>query len=76
MSYVIGAARYCSNPSFWRFLASETDTPVNDKEAAANQLRILCGIKSRSELSSNQFARTAYAGLITRFNEFLRRERQ
>ncbi|MBC3253544.1 hypothetical protein H8I91_25090 [Serratia fonticola] len=76
MSYVFGAVRYCENKSFWRFLASETNNPVTDKETAAVQLRMLCGIKSRSELNTNQFARAAYIGLITRFNDFLRRERQ
>ncbi|MNG72809.1 hypothetical protein D3C81_1568320 [compost metagenome] len=76
MSYVMGAVRHCSNPAFWRFLESETNQVVGDKYAAAQQLRILCGIQSRNELESNPYARTAYTGLITRFNDFLRRERQ
>lgn len=75
MSYVRGAAQFCANKAFWRFLESDSDHQVTNKDEAAVQLRLQCGIKSRRELETNKYAQAAYTALITRFNDFLRRER-
>ena len=75
MSYVRGAAQFCANKSFWRFLEHETGRAVSTKDDAAVQLRMECGIKSRSELDTNKPAASAYEALITRFNAFLLKER-
>lgn len=74
--YVVGAARWCQNPLFCKFLAKKLRFPVVDKETAADGLRQLCGISSRAELATNQRARAAYKSLIDEFNTFTREARR
>lgn len=71
-AYVSGSARHCQNKKFWNFLSSKTGSPVCDSTAAAESLRLICGIKSRRELGTNQRARTHYVSLIKDFNNFLK----
>lgn len=70
MSYVRGAAMYCQNPLFWRFLAKKTGKPITNSNDASVHLRELCGIISRKELAKNYAARSMYVQLINEFSRF------
>lgn len=50
----------CAEPRFWTFLWEEQGLMTTDAEEAAENVRGMCGIKSRSELSTNHKARALW----------------
>jgi hypothetical protein len=66
------AALICNNERFWRFLRSERGYKnVHDEQAAADALRLLCGIESRRELETNKVAASAFNHVVDAFNHFI-----
>ncbi len=50
MSAVEQSGILCKEPSFWKFLEERYDVAIEDIPAAADQVRELCGVKSRREI--------------------------
>lgn len=46
------AGMWCGSPDFWVFLASRFDKQCGDAQAAAEIVRMACGVTSRAELDS------------------------
>jgi len=61
----------CAEPRFWQYLCEEQgfDQPTN-KDEAANAVRLMCHIKSRSELSTNHKARVLWNQLDAAYREW------
>ncbi len=65
------AALLCNREAFWRFLdGAGTHSPKNETDAAA-AVREICGIKSRSEFSSNVAAACIFERLERSFSNWL-----
>jgi hypothetical protein len=60
----------CAEPRFWQFLYEEQGLAVADAAMAAAAVRQMCGIKSRSELSTNHKARVLWNQLDTAYREW------
>lgn len=60
----------CAEPRFWTFLWEEQGLMTTDSEEAAENVRGMCGIKSRSELSTNHKARTLWHQLDSAYREW------
>ena len=60
----------CAEPRFWTFLLDEQGIEVNNKDDAASAVRTMCGIKSRSELSTNHKARVLWNQLDAAYREW------
>ncbi len=71
LGYKMGAAMLCQNPLFRDFLTKTTGRPVDDAEAAAKEVRLVCDVLSRRELDTNPEAGEKYRALVARFNEWL-----
>lgn len=70
MDLTKGAAIFCHKPRFLRFLAVKSDRDVLDSAAAAEVVRLLCGVKSRRELNTNPDAAKKWFGLVCEFNQW------
>jgi hypothetical protein len=60
----------CAEPRFWKFLEDEQGCCVGSSEGAANIVRQMCSIKSRSELSTNHKARVLWNQLDAAYREW------
>ncbi len=62
----------CADPVFWRFLRQEQlgTGPVADENAAAAEVRRLCGVKSRAELTTDPKAHARWQALLRTFVDF------
>jgi hypothetical protein len=60
----------CAEPRFWNFLWEEQGISVADKDEAADAVRKMCSISSRSELSTNHKARVLWNQLDTAYREW------
>jgi hypothetical protein len=60
----------CADPRFWQFLWEEQGLTVADKDDAADAVRDMCGIESRSELSTNHKARVLWHQLDEAYREW------
>lgn len=70
-SYARGAGMLCRNPLLREYFTETTGRQVADAEAAAKELRLVCGVESRRELDSNLEAGRRYLDLVERFNDWL-----
>ena len=61
------AALRCNDPNFQKFLVSD-----GDAEKAANRVRLICHVKSRSELATNADARAKWIELDDAFYRWQR----
>lgn len=67
------AALLCNREAFWRFLCErEGHNFIPDESAAADTLRSICGVSSRSELSTNGRAAGIFQTLSHEFEDWLR----
>jgi hypothetical protein len=57
----------CEEPSFVSFLKEERSDDWHESQDAAECVRLICGITSRSELGTNQKARVIWAQLNSQF---------
>lgn len=57
----------CAEPVFWKFLEEQDGCECSNPEEAANIVRFLCGVKSRSELGTNHKARVIWKQLDDQF---------
>jgi hypothetical protein len=57
----------CNDPVFWKFLEEQDGCPASNPDEAANIVRFLCGIESRSELGTNHKARVIWRQLDDQF---------
>lgn len=57
----------CSEPTFWAFLREEHDKKCDSDSDAATVVRKLCGVNTRSALSTNHAARVIWHQLDTQF---------
>ena len=67
---VAAAGRLCRNPRFWDYLSSLTAmgyAPINTEENAAEALKFVLDISSRSDLKSDHTARMRWDKLVTEF---------
>lgn len=64
------AGLLCRDPQFWKYLVEHTEILDNDEDQATEWLRNELGIKSRSELKTNQDARAKLETIHTGFNQW------
>jgi hypothetical protein len=64
------AAIRCAEPRFREYLATEHGKGVNTKEEAADAIRRMCGIASRTELSTNHKARALWHSIDSGYREW------
>jgi hypothetical protein len=57
----------CADPVFWKFLSEEYRGAPSCAAEAADSVRNICSVKSRSELSSNHLARVLWHQLDEHF---------
>lgn len=57
----------CEEPSFEAFLKEERPDDWHESQDAAECVRLICGVASRSELSTNQKARVIWTQLNSQF---------
>ncbi len=67
LSQIAGAK--CNDPNFRVWLAAEFHEPFLDAEAAAVFIRETCGISSRSELDTNNFAADLFRTLLEDYDK-------
>ncbi len=60
----------CADEQFQRYLRAEHGKPVLTPEDAAEEIRKMCNIKSRSELSSNHKARALWHSIDSAYREW------
>lgn len=65
----------CADPMFWTFLWEEQGLMTTDSEEAAENVRKMCCIKSRSELGTNHKARVLWKQLDDQFQAWQLMER-
>jgi hypothetical protein len=65
----------CAEPTFRAFLSENYGCSANTEESAAIMVRDICGVESRSELSTNQYARVIWHQLDKGFQAWLMKER-
>lgn len=70
-SYARGAGMLCRNPLLREYFTETTGRQVGDAEAAAQELRLACGVESRRELDQDIEAGRRYLALVERFNDWL-----
>ena len=63
----------CKTPKFGEFINHrfKSEININDGEAIASALRSVCGIASRSDLSTNEIARKSFLDLHTEYRKWL-----
>lgn len=77
------AAIRCGEKAFWKFLESvsnkycsnfppEARVSISSQDGAAGCVRIICGVQSRSELSTNETARKKWEALDSEYQAWLR----
>lgn len=66
------AAILCRAPRFWAFLRETYKRPVGSEEEAADIVRRICGIDSRSEIKPGSPAALKWVDLRARYHAFLR----
>lgn len=64
------AGLLCRNEQFWKYLVEHNEILEEDEDQATEWLRIELGIKSRSELKTNQEARAKLDTIHTGFNQW------
>lgn len=64
------AGLLCRNEQFWKYLVEHNEILEEDEDQATEWLRIELGIKSRSELKTNQEARVKLDTIHTGFNQW------
>lgn len=60
----------CNEPRFWQFLQEEQGLNAYTSLGAAEAVRHMCGVKSRSELSTNHKARVLWHQLDEAYREW------
>ena len=60
----------CNDPRFWQYLWEEQGLQTTDKAEAEENVRRMCGVKSRSEFSTNHKARMFWHQLDEAFREW------
>ena len=65
------AAMRCDDPRFWTFLTEYGPDPVEDSVAAAEVIRMLCDVQSRSEFDTNPKAAEKWRNLKASFDAWL-----
>lgn len=64
----------CGEQAFRDFLAGVADEPVPDADAAAEVVRLICGVSSRAEIDHDDRARLQFERVIrVPFGDYLRR---
>jgi hypothetical protein len=63
----------CGEKAFWKFLDDTPQVPngVINADGAADELRSLCGIRSRAELDHNPEAAAKFNNLMAEYNAWL-----
>lgn len=64
------AGLLCRNEEFWKYLVEHNEILEEDEDQATEWLRIELGIKSRSELKTNQDARARLETIHAGFNQW------
>ena len=64
------AAIRCAEPHFREYLSIEHGKNTNTKEEAAETIRQMCGIASRTELSTNHKARALWHSIDSGYREW------
>ncbi len=69
---MVSAHTLTKQPEFWAFLAHDIDPiePINSETSAAEALRVMLDIESRSELKDDEHAREMFDGLIAEFEQW------
>jgi hypothetical protein len=62
----------CEEPAFLTFLADERPDDLREVEDAADCVRMICGVVSRSELNTNQKARVIWHQLNDQYEAWLK----
>lgn len=57
----------CADPVFWKFLEEQDGCETSNADEAANVVRFLCQVKSRSELSTDHRKRVLWHQLDSQF---------
>jgi len=65
----------CNEPTFIAFLQEQKFCDWHETNNAADCVRLICGVQSRSELSTNQKARMIWHGLDNQFEAWKIAER-
>ena len=66
------AALLCGREAFWRYLCEhEGERVVLDEPSAASMVRAMCGVSTRSELSTNMKAALHFESIEKSFNAWL-----
>lgn len=74
-SYAQRVALLCKEPRFWRFLSDEHGSvvgPVKSEADAAEAMRIICGVKSRSEIVEGTGAAATAKLIVGDYDVWLR----
>jgi hypothetical protein len=66
------AAFHCNKPLFRQFLSEKAGRPIQGPDAAADEVRTRCGIKSRKELDTNSIAARHWRNLKADFEVWMR----
>jgi hypothetical protein len=66
------AAFHCNKPLFRQFLAEKIGKPVHGADEAADVVREQCGVRSRTELDSNEVAARHFRNLKADFDLWMR----
>lgn len=63
----------CNEKAFWKFLAEyeEGGPPIESTEDAANYVRLICGVKSRAQLTTESRARILWNDLDRKYTAWL-----
>ncbi len=62
----------CDQPAFQAFLREEYRTKIDNEKDAATEVRKICGVNSRSTLSTNHAARMIWHALDSKFQAWQR----
>lgn len=70
-NYTKAAAMFGQNPTFRAFLAARSGRYVDTVEEAAKEIRLACGVMSRTALNTDQDARQRWESLVGEFNRYM-----
>lgn len=60
----------CNEPRFWQFLCDKQGLQTDSKDDAEENVRRMCGVKSRSEFATNHKARVLWNQLDAAYREW------
>lgn len=65
------AVLLCKKEAFWRFLAEEGKIPIEDEAQAAERVRFICRVESRSALNTDEEAKADWEQLRGQYNAWM-----